>query len=204
VIIGLTGAYCAGKNHIAAILEKHGFPVLDVDKIGYKVIETQKQKIVSRFGEDILKADGTVNRKSLGSKVFGKPGELADLEAIIHPAVNLETAAWIEAQQRPCVINAALLHRSSAFSTLSALIVVEAPLLTRFFRAKKRDKLSFKDLFRRFASQKSFSSQYFQKKTDIYRVKNPGYFGFIGFLGARFVKKPEDRINEILSDLGLS
>jgi dephospho-CoA kinase len=118
--------------------------------------------------------------------------------------VNLETAAWIEAQQRPCVINAALLHRSSAFSMLNALIVVEAPFLTRLFRARKRDKLSFKDLFRRFASQKGFSSQYFQKKTDIYSVKNRGGLGFIGFFGARFVKKPEDRINEILSDLGLS
>ncbi|MDR0312366.1 MAG: dephospho-CoA kinase [Treponema sp.] len=204
MIIGLTGAYCAGKNHIAAILEKHGLPVLDVDKLGYKVIETEKQKIASRFGEDILRPDGTVDRKLLGSKVFGKPGELADLEAIIHPAVNLETAAWIEAQQRPCVINAALLHKSSAFSMLNALIVVEAPVLTRLIRAKKRDKLSLKDIFRRFTSQKGFSSQYFQKRTDIYRVKNRGYSGFISFLGVRFIKRPEDRINEILSDLGLS
>jgi dephospho-CoA kinase len=193
MIIGLTGAYCAGKNHIAAILEKHGLPVLDVDKLGYRAIESEKQKIVSRFGEDILKSDGTVNRKLLGSRVFGKPAELAALEAIVHPAVNLETAAWIEEQQKPCVINAALLHRSSAFTKLDAVLIVEAPFLTRLLRAKRRDKLPFRELLKRFASQKGFTSQYYQKKADIFKVKNRGVSD----------KTVKDRINEILSILGL-
>jgi dephospho-CoA kinase len=196
MVIGLTGPYCAGKNHIAALLEKRGLPVLDVDKLGYKVIETEKQKIVSRFGEDIVRPDGSVDRKLLGAKVFGKPAELAALEAIVHPAVNLETDAWLEAQetqQKPCVINAALLHRSSAFSKLNALIIVEAPLLTRFLRAKRRDKLPFRELFKRFASQKGFTSQYYQKKADTFRVENRGYSDKILM----------DRINEILSILGL-
>jgi len=204
MIIGLTGKYCAGKNHIAGILEKRGLPVLDVDKLGHKVIETEKPIILERFGKDILRSDGTIDRKLLGAKVFGKSGELAALEAIIHPAVNRETSAWIEAQKRPCVINAALLHRSSACKALDALIIVEAPVLTRLLRARKRDGLSWKDLLKRFQSQKDFSFQYFIKKADIYRVKNCGYFGFrfFRFLRTRFIKKPEDRIDEILSCLG--
>ena len=200
MIIGLTGTYCAGKNHIALIFEKRGFPVLDVDKLGYKVIEFAKQDIINRFGEDILKSDLTIDRRLLGAKVFGKPDELAALEAIVHPAVNSLTSEWIEEQQgRPCIINAALLHRSSAFSMLDALIIAEAPYLTRLLRARKRDKLPFKELIKRFASQKEFPSQYFPKKADIYRVENRGYFGF-----PMFGKKLEERINEVLSDLGLS
>ena len=218
MIIGLTGTYCAGKNFIAAILEKRGLPVLDVDKLGHQVIETEKNFILDRFGKDILSSDGSIDRKLLGAKVFGRPRELAALEAIIHPAVNRETSAWIEAQKaqaqqaraqkaQALVINAALLHRSSAFSILDALILVEAPFLVRLHRARKRDKLSYLSLIKRFHSQKEFSSQYLSKKAklkiniehktkfcaDIYRVKNSGFFG----------KKPEDQVDEILICLAI-
>ena len=195
MIIGLTGTYCSGKNYIAGLLEKRGLPVLDVDKLGHQVLEIEKPLILERFGKDILKSDGTIDRKLLGSRVFGNHEELAALENIIHPAVNRETAAWIEKQKKSCVINAALLHRSSSFSTLDALIVVEAPVLTRLLRARKRDRLSWAELIRRFRSQKEFPSQYFRKEADIYRVKNRGH-------GKNSIKKTEDRINKILSCLG--
>ena len=201
MIIGLTGTYCAGKNYIAAILEKRGLPVLDVDKLGHRAIETEKNSILDRFGRDILKSDGTIDRKLLGAKVFGKAPELAALEAIIHPAVNRETSAWIDARmEEPCVINAALLHRSSAFGILDALIVVEAPFLIRLLRARRRDKLSYGTLLKRFLSQKEFPSQYFREQADIYKVKNSCFagLGFFHFFFPRFFIKPEDRIDEIL------
>ena len=208
MIIGLTGTYCAGKNFISGILEKKGLAVLDVDKLGHKAIESEKEIILERFGKTILRPDGSIDRKLLGALVFGKPKELEALEAIIHPAVNRETSAWIESQHKHCVINAALLHYSSAFPVLEALIVVEAPVLTRLFRAKKRDGLSWKALIKRFNSQKKFPSQYFRERTDIYRVKNSFFFGsaFFRCFGMKFIKKPEerleDRISEILSCLG--
>ena len=159
MIIGLTGLYCAGKNYISAILEKRGFPVLDVDKLGYKTIEIQKKPILDRFGNDILGRDNAIDRKLLGEKVFGKPSELADLEAIIHPVVNRLTDEWIGAQKKHCIINAALLHRSHAFMILDAIIIVHASFITRLLRAKKRDKLPWPDLFRRLNSQKNLTSQ---------------------------------------------
>jgi dephospho-CoA kinase len=201
MIIGLTGRYCAGKNHVAGLLEERGLPVLDVDKLGHRALETEKDAITRRFGEDILDREGRIDRKLLGAKVFGKPEELAALEAIVHPAANRDTLAWIEAQGgKSCVINAALLHRSSAFKTLDAVILVEAPLLTRLLRARRRDHLSWRALMKRFGSQKEFPSQYFKEKTDIYRVENRGYFGFFSCLSQRKLK---NRIHEILSPLGI-
>ncbi|MCL2374428.1 MAG: dephospho-CoA kinase, partial [Treponema sp.] len=50
-LIGLTGAYCAGKNRVALLLEQRGFAVLDVDKLGHEVIETEKTRLVSHFGD---------------------------------------------------------------------------------------------------------------------------------------------------------
>jgi dephospho-CoA kinase len=197
-IIGLTGLYCAGKNHIAAILEKRGLPVLDVDKLGHSAIEAEKAAIVSRFGEDVL-VSGHVDRRRLGEKVFGKSDELAALEAIVHPAANRLTDQWLAekagsgATGNACVINAALLHRSSAFPLLDALILVKAPLLIRFLRAKKRDKLSLAALLGRFSSQKTFSSQYFPKNPDTYIVNN------YGFPGSE--RKLEKRIDTILKGL---
>ena len=216
MILGLTGTYCAGKNYVAAILEKRGYPVLDVDKLGHQVIETEKTLILERFGRDILRTDGTIDRKRLGAMVFGKNEEMAALEGIIHPAVNRETSTWIETVLKDqeqsqkiklCVINAALLHRSSAFEILDALIIVEAPFIVRLLRAKRRDHLSWNALIKRFQSQKEFSSHYLSKQADIYRVKNSGFadLRFLRFLGSAFVsnflKNPIDQVDEILSSL---
>ena len=200
-VIGLTGVYCTGKNHVARLLEKWDLPVLDADKLGHKVIETEKEQIISRFGSDILGMGGTIDRKLLGARVFGKPEELAALENIVHPAVNRETLVWIHAQTaKACVINAALLHHSSAFDELDAVIIVEAPFLVRLLRARKRDHLPLGALLKRFRSQRDFYAQYLKGKTDIYRVGNSGYFGFSSRL---LEKKLEIRIDEILSRLGI-
>jgi dephospho-CoA kinase len=206
--------YCSGKNRVAVLLEKQGFPVLDVDKLGHRAIETQREAILARFGA-VLGPGGNINRRKLGERVFGKTAELAALEAIVHPEANRLTEEWIKAQTGEfCVINAALLHRSSVFERLDALILVKAPLLSRFFRARRRDKLSWRELFRRFRSQKGFLSPYFKKsvaafpesgilelpqgsivKADIYIVDNRGYWA------RSSQKKLEYRIEKIAAAL---
>jgi len=172
MLIGLTGKYCAGKNHIAALLEAKGVPILDVDKLGYQVLETEKAAIFAQFGADLQKADGSLDRRLLGQRVFGKPEKLAALEAIVHPQVNRLTDEWIASQSGRCVINAALLHRSVVFNRLDRIILVTAPFFTRVLRAKRRDKLSWRAILRRFSSQKNFNSQYLAVNAEIYRVEN--------------------------------
>jgi dephospho-CoA kinase len=198
MLIGLTGTYCAGKNYVAAILEERGLPVLDVDKLGYDALEAEKEAVFARFGQDLRKSDlqeagGTVDRRLLGERVFGKPDELAALENIVHPQANRLTEEWIEKHGKTCVINAALLHRSSAFNRLDIIILVTAPLLTRLLRARKRDGLSWFALFSRFTRQKNFNSQYLAANAEIYRVENSGLAGF-----GRSRLKLENRLNEIL------
>ncbi|MDR1211978.1 MAG: dephospho-CoA kinase [Spirochaetaceae bacterium] len=195
-LIGLTGVYCAGKNHVAALLEQRGFEVLDVDKLGHRAIECEKERITARFGPGILGPDGKVDRQLLGREVFGRPEELAALEGIVHPVVQEMTAAWInEKAGKPLVINAALLHRSAAFTKLDCVILVKAPFLVRLLRARKRDGLPLKELFTRFKSQKHFISQYLSRKSDIHIVENRGYCTFF----ARFNQKQlERRIDRLL------
>ena len=200
MLIGLTGLYCAGKNHVAAILKEHGLPVLDVDILGHTVIESQKEAVFRRFGEDLKNPDGSVNRRLLGAKVFGKAGELSALEAIVHPSANSLTEEWVAAQNgKNCVINAALLHKSSVFGRLDCIIMVCAPAIVRLIRAKKRDNLPLTVLIQRLSKQKSFPSKYLSVKADIYRVGNPGIGNVPG--KKRAGAKLERRIADILSKI---
>jgi dephospho-CoA kinase len=195
-IIGLTGMYCAGKNYIAALLEARGIPVLDVDKLGHEALNLEKDAVIERFGPAVLGDDGAVDRRHLGSLVFGKREALAALEGIVHPAANRLTAEWIAAQGGgACVINAALLHRSSAFDHLDGIILVKAAWIIRLIRARKRDKLPWTQLLRRFNSQKKFITQYFKKETDRYIVYNNGI--------SLFRNGPERRIEQVISRLGV-
>lgn len=195
MLIGLTGAYCAGKNRVAALLEKRGYPVLDVDKLGHRVIEAERAAILARFGAEILGADGSVDRKRLGEAVFSDPERLTDLEGIIHPAANRLTEEWIaERPGRDLVINAALLHRSTVFPRCTFIILVRAPYLTRLLRAKKRDGLPFRVLVERFRAQRHFETQYFSKKADIEIVYNRGIFDLCAIRRARALERSLDSI----------
>jgi dephospho-CoA kinase len=199
MIIGLTGTYCAGKNRVASLLEVRGLSVLDVDKLGYKALELEKEVIYAKFSTDLQKADslnpdswnpkGSLDRRLLGRIVFNNPEKLAVLEAIIHPVVDRLANEWIAAQKGHCVINAALLHRSNVFNRLDRLILVTAPFLIRFLRAKKRDKLPYKELIRRFNNQKDFNTQYLSVNAEIYRVGNSGFSG---------CRKLESQIDKII------
>lgn len=172
MLLGLTGLYCAGKNFAGKIFEKKGFAVLDVDKLGHIALENKKKIVKNRFGGEILKKDGSVDRRALGMCVFGRPDELVALENIVHPEVNRLTCEWLKANNdRSCVINAALLHKSTVFSQLDAIIFIKAPLIVRMLRAKKRDNLSWKEIWNRFSSQ-HFGVDYALTKAGIYYINN--------------------------------
>ncbi|MDR2731040.1 MAG: dephospho-CoA kinase [Treponema sp.] len=195
MLIGLTGMYCAGKNFVGSLLEARGLPVLDVDKLGYLVLEDEKERIFAEFGDDLANKDGSLNRRLLGEKVFGSPGKLVLLESIVHPPVNRLVDEWIAVRTGSCVINAALLHKSAVFNRLDRVILVTAPYLTRFVRAKRRDGLPFQAVFKRLGSQGKFNSQYLLSNAEIYRVENPGLSG-----AKRLVKKLEEFIDQSRND----
>jgi dephospho-CoA kinase len=186
--------YCAGKNYVAALLERQGLPVLELDRLGHEVIYAEQEAILARFGTGILDAGGRIDRKLLGARVFGKPAELAALEGIVHPAVNRLTEGWLEKNRdRPRVINAALLHRSAAFQRLDCIILVKAPVVIRLLRARRRDRLPWIALIKRFSSQRGFIPQYLRKNTDIYTVRNHGFSGV----------DTERQVDAILSRIGI-
>ena len=92
--IGITGPIGCGKSTIAGWLEELGAFVIDADAVARDVTtpgEPAYDAILSRFGDDYRRPDGSLDRARLGRHVFGDPAALRDLEAIVHPAVR----GWI-------------------------------------------------------------------------------------------------------------
>ena len=133
-IIGLTGGIGSGKSTVAAMLAARGAIVIDADRVAHEVYAPGTEgfdRVVARFGEDVVDADGSIDRRALGETVFGDPEALADLNAIIHPLVRKEVARRLleAAQTRPdatIVIEAALMTETGWTGGAGALWVVLA------------------------------------------------------------------------------
>ncbi|MDO9309644.1 MAG: dephospho-CoA kinase [Deltaproteobacteria bacterium] len=90
-IIGLTGGIASGKSSVAGILEEFGVPVIDADQLAREAVSPGSRslaRIAEVFGDDVLAADGTLDRKRLGSLVFGDPEKRRRLEGILHPEIR--------------------------------------------------------------------------------------------------------------------
>ncbi len=161
MILGLTGAYCAGKNAAAALLEKQGFVCIDVDKLGHEALRSPAivTALCAHFGPSILDAQGNLDRRAIGAIVFKNPEELAWEESVVHPEVSRILAAQInaaEAQGAEICLNAALLYRMPEAKLCEAVIEVRAPLYARLIRGCARDDLGIVAVLRRIRRQKNF------------------------------------------------
>lgn len=90
-IIGLTGGIASGKSSVAGILEEFGIPVIDADQLAREAVLPGGRSLASisaAFGDDVIAVDGTLDRKRLGSLVFGDPEKRRLLEGILHPEIR--------------------------------------------------------------------------------------------------------------------
>lgn len=103
MIIGLTGGIASGKSTASRFFAEQGAYVIDSDKLGHRAYEpgTGAFDAVARtFGPEVVGADGRIDRKVLGGKVFGKPEALKQLTDIVWPEIRRLTQIEIEAALR--------------------------------------------------------------------------------------------------------
>ncbi len=90
-IIGLTGGIASGKSTVARMLEEKGAYLIDADQLAREAVEPQRpawRKIVDWLGEEILLADGSLDRIKLADIVFNDRRKLEELNRIVHPWVG--------------------------------------------------------------------------------------------------------------------
>lgn len=97
-MIALTGGLASGKSTAARFLKEQGAHVIDADVLGHRTYlpgSPAHAQVAAAFGADVVAADGTIDRKALGRKVFGKPQELKKLTDIVWPAIRALAQAEI-------------------------------------------------------------------------------------------------------------
>jgi phosphopantetheine adenylyltransferase/dephospho-CoA kinase len=90
-VIGLTGGIASGKTTVARFFRDHEVPVIDADVLGHRTYEPGTNTfaaVVGAFGNELVASDGTIDRRVLGAKVFGKPDELKRLTDIVWPGIR--------------------------------------------------------------------------------------------------------------------
>jgi dephospho-CoA kinase len=142
-MVGLTGGIGAGKSTVAARLAERGAIVIDADAIAREVVEPGApalHKLVERFGTEILRPDGSLDRPKLGGIAFVNAETQKELEAILHPPIGeLFLQRVAEAPPGSVVIHdVPLLVESKRGFDYAAVIVVEAPLEMRLDRLEAR------------------------------------------------------------------
>jgi dephospho-CoA kinase len=130
LLIGLTGGIGSGKSTVSGRLAAKGAVVIDADAITRELQQPGTEvfdAMVARFGDGIVADDGGLDRQAVADIVFADPDALADLNAIVHPAVGAEIARRLEAEVRTdhvVVLDVPLLVESGR-SDLAALVVVD-------------------------------------------------------------------------------
>ena len=147
MIIGLTGGIASGKSTVATTLQSWGAYVIDADKLGHRAYVKGTDafhKVVAQFGEDIVGADGEVDRRALGAKVFGEGGSLKQLTDIVWPAIYDMAAAEIKQSldsnpNTVVVLEAAVLIEAGWQSLVDEIWVTTVDPSTAIERASARD-----------------------------------------------------------------
>lgn len=144
--VGLTGNIACGKSTVAGYLAELGCQVLDLDAIGHQCLlsgEPTQREVVTVFGEAILRADGSVDRRALGALVFNDAEARRRLEAILHPAIRgreQQRVDEIAASSGSGIVvsEAALFYETGAQDRYHRMVVVTAPDEVRLQRLEDK------------------------------------------------------------------
>lgn len=143
VVIGIVGGIAAGKSTVAALFEEAGLVRVDADAEARRATAAPSilAALAARFGPEVLRPDGQLDRAALARIVFRDRAEKADLEAITHPVIRaaiLDRIARSHAEGRSVLLDAPLLLEGPLAGRCDAIVFVEASTETRRARAIAR------------------------------------------------------------------
>ncbi|SDR11946.1 dephospho-CoA kinase [Thermostaphylospora chromogena] len=158
--VGLTGGIGSGKSEVARRLAARGAMVIDADKIAREVVEPGTEglaRVVKAFGEEVLREDGTLDRKKLGAIVFADRDKLATLNSIVHPLVGRRVAELQAAAPDDAIVvyDVPLLVENGLAGSYEVVIVVDASDEIRLDRLVRLRGMTEADAKARIAAQAS-------------------------------------------------
>lgn len=158
IVVGLTGGIGSGKSTVSAMLAKRGAVVIDADAIVHELQQpgaSMLGELAARFGDDILRDDGSLDRGRLAEIAFADEQTVRDLNAIVHPQVRAEIAARVAEHagtNRVVVLDIPLITERGTYP-MAALLVVDAPVETAVERIAASRSMTVEQARARMANQ---------------------------------------------------
>ena len=132
IALGITGRSGCGKSTVTAVFSAHGVPLADADQISREILlpgSPLLPRLAQRFGADILKADGTLDRRLLADRAFATPEGKAALDSLTHPEIVRRIRAAKQAAQDAgaplFVLDGAVIVGTAAQAECDCLCVAE-------------------------------------------------------------------------------
>ena len=159
-LIGLTGGIATGKSTVDRMLAARGATVIDADELAREAVrpgEPTLDRVVERFGEDILSPDGSLDRGRLGKIVFADSDARHDLERITHPRIleliRERIAAALSGTAPLVVVDIPLLFENARQGMFEGVLLVYAPPDVQVRRLQERNHLDATAARQRLAAQ---------------------------------------------------
>ncbi len=175
-VIGLTGQSGAGKTTVSRVFAEKGFSVIDADLVAREVMKKGSpclDEVAEHFGRTVLRPDGELDRKKLGTIVFSDKDRLRELDALCYPYIIKRIREKInelsEKGSELILLDAPTLFEAGADELCDLVISVTADEETREKRIVARDGITPEEAKKRFASQ--YSQHFFETHSD-YVIRN--------------------------------
>ncbi len=144
--IGLTGGISCGKSTVAHYFAELGITVIDADVISHRITAAGSEahnKIVDKFGTEILQDNGELNRRYLRDLIFQNAEAKKWLENLLHPVIMQEMLSQAEQANSPyCILVIPLLLECDLQESVDLILVVDAPEEMQIQRSMKRDNIT--------------------------------------------------------------
>ena len=156
--VGLTGGIGSGKSAVATLLAAHGAVIIDADATARELVAVGGDVLpllIAEFGVGILKADASLDRAALATRVFNSAPDLARLNTIMHPRIAARTAELQAAADPDAVVvyDMPLLVENRLTDDWDVVVVVDAPDDVRLARLTAARGLEESDVRNRMAVQ---------------------------------------------------
>jgi dephospho-CoA kinase len=144
--VGLTGGIASGKSAVARLFASHGVPIIDSDELARALLAPGSPllaAVFARFGAELERADGSLDRALLRARVFADGAARHELEALLHPAIAARAQQLAEAADGPYQIHVVpLLVETGLTDRYDRVLVVDCPESLQLARLLARDGIS--------------------------------------------------------------
>jgi len=145
-VVGLTGGIASGKTTVADLIAAKGINLVDADIVAREVVAIGSEglkQISAHFGEQILQADGSLNRVLLREKIFSNDANKQWLNNLLHPMIRAELLTQLAASNSPyTLLVVPLLVENKLTSLCNHVLVVDVAEQVQIQRTMTRDNVS--------------------------------------------------------------